>query len=123
MILVDTSVWIDHLYRGEPLLVDALNSASALAHPMVVGELSLGTLTDRTTVLRLLNDLPVPTQATHAEVMEMVERGRLHGRGLGLVDAHILASALLTARTRLWTRDRWLREAAAAIGAANFDEG
>ena len=79
---------------------------------MVLGELALGTLADRSGFLRLLGHLPPPRVASHAEVLHLVESRRLYGRGLALVDAHLLAATLLTPGVRLWTRDRALRAAA-----------
>jgi predicted nucleic acid-binding protein len=109
VILVDTSIWVDHLHRSEPALSELLNRAEVIQHPMIVGELALGGIRDRLRVLELLNDLPRSTIATHHEVMTMVNREALYGKGLGLVDAHLLASTRLTPGSRLWTRDRRLR--------------
>lgn len=88
---------------------------------MVVGELALGTLRDRAIVLTLLDELPAAVTATHDEVMAMVDDEALFGRGLSLVDAHLLASLRLTPGARLWTRDRRLREAADTIGVPALD--
>ncbi len=121
MILVDTSVWIDHLHRSEPALVEFLRRSQVVRHPMVVGELALGTLRDRAIVLTLLDELPAAVTATHDEVMAMVDDEALFGRGLSLVDAHLLASLRLTPGARLWTRDRRLREAADTIGVPALD--
>jgi predicted nucleic acid-binding protein len=112
MILVDTSIWIDHLHRPKPSLVEALSLSLVVQHPMVIGELAVGSVRDRTEFLRLLVDLPAVQVASHDEVMVAVERHRLYGRGLSLVDAHLVASLLLTPGARLWTRDRRLLEAA-----------
>ena len=98
MLLVDTSVWIDHLHAAEPVLVDALHAAAVHQHPMVLGELALGTLADRSGFLRLLGHLPSARVASPAEVLHLV--------------AHLLAATLLTPGLRLWTRDRALRAAA-----------
>ena len=118
MILVDTSIWIDHLHRSEPALVRLLELGDVGTHPMVIGELALGSLRDRATVLGLLDALPQTAVATHSEVRAFVEARELHGIGLNLVDVHLLAGAVLTAGTQLWTRDRRLREAAASLGLA-----
>lgn len=115
MILVDTSIWIDHLHRSEPALVQALRDSEVAQHPMVVGELALGSLRDREAFLDLLTELPQVRLATHAEVRVLVEERRLYGQGLSLVDSHLVASVLLTAETRLWTRDRRLRAVAEAM--------
>ena len=118
MILVDTSIWIDHLHRPEPALVEFLARAQVCTHPMIVGELALGSLRNRVTVLRLLADLPCTPVATPAEVLLFVELHGLHGLGLSLVDAHLLAALRLSSRDRLWTRDRRLRQAAKDLGVA-----
>ena len=123
MLLVDTSVWIDHLHAAEPTLVAALDRTDVHQHPMVLGELALGSLAHRTVVLRLLSDLPAPRIASHEEVLHLVSRRHLYGRGLALVDAHLLASTLLTPGLQLWTRDRRLQAAAAEVGVACLIEG
>lgn len=116
MLLVDTSVWIDHLHRAEPVLVEALHDSGVHQHPMVVGELALGSLADREEFLRLLGQLPAARVASHAEVLHLVDARELYGRGLALVDAHLLAATLLTPGLRLWTRDRALQNAAESVG-------
>lgn len=121
MILVDTSIWIDHLHHLEPSLVDALNGTTVVQHPMVIGELALGSLCDRGAFLELLADLPKIQVATHGEVMHLVEARHLHGQGLGFVDAHLLASVLLRPGTRLWTRDKRLLKSAEGLGIAYSD--
>ncbi|WP_176047532.1 type II toxin-antitoxin system VapC family toxin [Burkholderia sp. BCC1644] len=112
MILVDTSVWIDHLRAGDATLTSLLEAERVLIHPFVVGELSLGSLRDRQTVLDALRDLPASTSATDDEVQRMIEIAPLHGLGIGYVDAHLLASVRLTSGSKLWTRDRRLLAAA-----------
>ena len=97
MILIDTSVWIDHLHRAEPDLVALLERNDASVHPMVIGKLALGTIADRDRFLELLSALPTAVEATHAEVLGFVAERRLHGLGLSLVDAHLLASIVLSA--------------------------
>ncbi|HEX8093293.1 type II toxin-antitoxin system VapC family toxin [Jatrophihabitans sp.] len=119
MILVDTSVWIDHLRRGDAALAGLLMNGEVLCHPAVTGEIALGQLTDRGGVLGLLANLPQSVTATHAEVMTLIEAHSLSGLGIGYVDAHLLAAVLLTSgNTSLWTRDRRLRSAAEALGCA-----
>lgn len=108
MILVDSSIWIHHLRSTDHRLAGLLTSALVLVHPMVVGELALGNLADREQFLDRLGNLPSAAVATHSEVLAMIRRDRLHGFGLGLVDAHLLASARLTPGCTLWTRDRRL---------------
>jgi predicted nucleic acid-binding protein len=118
MILVDTSIWIDHLHRSEGALKVLLNEAQVCTHPMIIGELALGSLRDRQTTLGLLSDLPRTALATHAEVLGLVEAHTLLGIGLSLVDAHLLAALRLSSRDRLWTRDRRLGLAAEGLGVA-----
>ncbi|HET9425599.1 MAG TPA: type II toxin-antitoxin system VapC family toxin [Gemmatimonadaceae bacterium] len=108
MILVDTSVWIDHLRKGDAALEEALMNGEVLTHSFVIGELACGNIANRREILDLLAELPRAREATHEEVMAMVDRRRLMGRELGYVDAHLLAASLLTPETRLWTRDRRL---------------
>ncbi len=116
MILVDTSVWIDHLHRHDVELARLLEAVEVFSHPMVIGELALGSLRDRDAVLSLMRALPPAGVATHDETMALVEARQLYGRGLGLVDAHLLASVLLTPGARLFTRDRRLAAAASVLG-------
>jgi predicted nucleic acid-binding protein len=118
VILVDTSVWIDHLRDGDEALVGALEEGDVVTHPFVIGELACGNIRNRTDVLRLLEDLPRARSATHDEVMAMVDRRQVMGIGIGYVDAHLLASAALTPSTILWTRDRKLLGAAQRLGLA-----
>ena len=115
MILVDTSVWVDHLRRGDKALAAVLNDGQALGHPAVVGEVGLGSLANRREILGLMANLPQSVQATHAEVMAYVETHSLHGLGIGYIDAHLLASTALTPGSSLWTRDKRLRAAASSL--------
>jgi predicted nucleic acid-binding protein len=116
MILVDTSIWIDHLHRSDPTLAALLDGSQVSMHPMIIGELALGSLRDRQTILGLLADLPSISQATHTEVLSFVEAHALFGIGLSLVDAHLLAALRLSSSDRLWTLDRRLRGAADRLG-------
>jgi predicted nucleic acid-binding protein len=118
--LVDTSVWIDHLHRADARLVTLLADAEVCVHPMVVGELALGSLRDHHTVLSLLDALPGLSVATHGEVRHLVEAHALSGKGLSLVDAHLLAGLKMTSGTGLWTRDRRLRAAAVDLGVVSL---
>lgn len=115
MILVDTSVWIDHLRSGEPELANALERGQVLMHPFVLGELACGNLQNREEVLGLLGDLPAAPTATDPEVLGLIERRNLMGRGIGYIDVHLLASAALSDLGRLWTRDRRLAAAATEL--------
>ncbi len=111
MILVDTSVWIDHLRRRNPQLVRLLELNMVYLHPWVIGELACGQLKNRADILEHLSNLTLVTQASDSEVMEFLERNRLYGRGVGWVDLHLLASALLT-NCPFWTLDRRLSQIA-----------
>jgi predicted nucleic acid-binding protein len=111
VILVDTSVWIDHLRRRNPQLVRLLELNMVYLHPWVIGELACGQLKNRADILEHLSNLTLVTQASDSEVMEFLERNRLYGRGVGWVDLHLLASALLT-NCPFWTLDRRLSQIA-----------
>jgi predicted nucleic acid-binding protein len=117
MILVDTSVWVDHLRHGIPRLGDLLNSGEVGTHPFVIGELACGNLKNRKEILTLFSSLPSVHIASQAEALHLVEAHSLPGTGIGWIDVHLLASALLS-RTPLWTRDRKLQTAAKALGIA-----
>lgn len=110
MILVDTSVWIDHLRSGDAGLVRLLENDQVLTHPFVVGELAFGNLNQRKIVLEALGALPKATMATDAEVLHFIDEKVLFGRGIGYVDAHLLAATQLYSGARLWTRDKRLHE-------------
>jgi predicted nucleic acid-binding protein len=112
VILVDTSVWMEHLRRSLPRLAALLQEGEVLIHPWVIGELACGNLRNRSQVRDLLQGLPEATVASDSEVLLLIERERLMGRGIGYVDAHLLAAAWLS-HCRLWTQD--LRLAAVAL--------
>ncbi|HHQ41149.1 MAG TPA: type II toxin-antitoxin system VapC family toxin, partial [Chromatiales bacterium] len=116
MILVDTSVWIDHLRTGEPHLVALLERSQVLMHPFVLGELACGNLRRRADVLRHLGALPRSPVATDDEVLRFIEVHRLMGKGIGWIDVHLLAAVALSPGTRLWTRDRRLDTVARTLG-------
>ena len=122
MILVDTSVWIDHLHRTEPHLVDRLENDEVGCHPLVIEELALGSIKQRTAVLELLENLRQFSVLSHAEVMTFVDNRQLWGRGLSAVDAHLLGSVLLVGGSRLWTRDKRLISVCREVGVAYLDE-
>jgi predicted nucleic acid-binding protein len=115
-VLVDTSVWIDHLHRNDARLTALLETNLVVAHPLVIGELALGSIRNRATVLGLLAQLPRAAVASSDEVLLLVQDRRLYGRGLSLVDAHLLASALIGPDTRILTRDRRLAEVCGEAG-------
>ncbi len=108
MILPDTSIWIEHVDRGNPVLAMQLAADTILGHPYVIGELALGNLRRRAAVLADLSRLRQPVLASHSEVMDLIERHALNGLGIGYVDTHLLASTLLTPGISLWTRDKRL---------------
>jgi predicted nucleic acid-binding protein len=116
VILVDTSVWVDHLRKGVAELEVLLDQGRVAIHPFVLGELSLGNLSQRDVVLGSLAGLPMVMVAGDAEVLSFVESAKLYGLGIGYVDAHLLAAARLTPGTSVWTRDKRLRAAAEKIG-------
>jgi predicted nucleic acid-binding protein len=118
VILVDTSIWIDHLRAGHSTLVRLLERDLVLTHPWVIGELALGHISHRREVLGLLTNLPQATVATTDEILTLVEGHQLYGLGIGYVDAQILASTHLTRDAQLWTNDKRLAAVAARVGCA-----
>ena len=122
MMLVDTSVWVDHLRNGAPALAAALEQGSVLMHPFVLGELACGNLKNRGEVLRLLGELPAAPVATGVEALNYIERRALMGRGIGYVDVHLLASVALAGTARLWTRDKRLAAVAADLELAPVEQ-
>lgn len=122
MILVDTSVWIDHLHRTEPRLVDHLANDEVGCHPLVIEELALGSIKQRNVFLELLGNLRQFPQLSHAEVMTFIDENRLWGRGLSAVDANLLGSVLLAGGSQLWTRDKRLATVCREVGVALLAE-
>jgi predicted nucleic acid-binding protein len=116
-VLADTSVWVDHWRRGNDSFATLLEEDRIVVHPMVIGELALGPLRSRAEVLNDLRELPAASMAEHDEVLALIERRRLWGRGIGWVDTHLLASALLDGAA-LWTLDRPLGAVAKNLGTA-----
>ena len=114
MTLVDTSVWIDHFRRNNELLRDLIERENVSTHPFVVGELACGPLADRSAILANLAKLPSARIATHREVLALVENRALWNKGIGWIDAHLLASAMVCGY-RLWTLDRALEKIAVAL--------
>jgi hypothetical protein len=119
MILVDTSVWIDHFRAGDESLAALLDAGMVVTHPFVLGELALGNLRRREIVMEALSGLPCASPATDEEVLRFIDRHRLFGRGVGYVDVHLLAAARLSAGTSLWTKDKRLEGVAAELGLAS----
>jgi len=115
VILVDTSIWIDHFRQTNPALARLLRANDVLTHPFVIGELALGKLPRRARVLQDLSDLPPALVATDEEAMRLIEDERLYGLGITYIDLHLLAATRLTPWARLWTRDRRLSEAATQL--------
>ena len=111
MVLVDTSVWISHFREGNAGLANLLNNGEVACHPFIVGELACGNLKNRTAILSLLESLPTTIVAEHEEILVFIENNRTMGKGLGYVDIHLLASALLT-RVPIWTLDKRLEQVA-----------
>jgi len=119
VILVDTSIWVDHLRAGNDGLATALERGLVLTHPFIVGELACGRMRNRGEILGLLRSLPVGPVVTDDEALQYIDFHQLMGRGIGYVDIHLLASTALAEGMRLWTRDRRLAEVAAELGVAH----
>jgi predicted nucleic acid-binding protein len=121
LILVDTSVWVDHLRFGDAQLASLLEASAVVTHPFIVGEIACGSLSNRRMVLDLIQQLPVAPVAEFDEVLAYIERQKLHSKGIGYVDVHLLASAAISG-TKLWTRDKRLYAAADKLGHALQDK-
>lgn len=119
MILVDSSIWIDYLRSGDIILARLLEESSVLTHPFILGELALGNLRQREQILGHLLALPEITPATDEEVMHFINTNRLYGRGIGYIDAHLLASVRLASGSRIWTRDKRLHGLAREMNIAH----
>lgn len=117
-VLVDTSVWVDFLRSGDASLAKMLERNQVAIHPMIIGELACGNLNNRQSLLKLWNSLHTLTQATHEEVLYFIEHHRLMGKGIGYIDAHLLASVALAMDVRLWTRDLRLSRLAIKLDVA-----
>ena len=118
LILADTSVWASHLRNHDPLMVSLMDGERLLMHPYVIGELSMGNLHNRAAFILALHQMEGVTLATDSEVSRLVEDSRLYGTGIGWIDAHLLASTLLTDDVQLWSHDRRLSAAASRFGRA-----
>ena len=115
MVLVDTSVWVEHLRSGSIGLESLLDEGSVVCHLFIVGELACGNLSNRIEVLTLLKALPLANHAEHEEVMHFIDNCALMGKGLGYIDMHLLASAILT-KVAIWTLDKKLRDVSSKLG-------
>lgn len=118
MILVDTSIWIDHLRQSCERLVQLLSAGQVLAHPYVIGELALGSLQNRKALLGALQNIPQVPVATDNEVLHFIETNALYGIGIGYIDAHLLAAVRLLPGAMLWTRNKRLLDASTRLGLA-----
>jgi predicted nucleic acid-binding protein len=117
VILVDTSIWIDHFRHGDAELRRIIHDDRLLCHPFIVGELALGSLRERDAVIAFLAAQREATIATHSEVMTTIDRYAIFSMGIGYTDVHLLTSTLLDRRSSLWTRDKRLAAAAQKVGA------
>lgn len=118
MVLVDTSVWIDHFRHTDIYLKELLESGKVCIHPFIIGELACGNLSNRDEILILLRALPVIAPALEEEIFTLIEEKKLYGKGLGFIDVHLLASALIH-RVSILSRDRSLNESAEDFGIRN----
>jgi predicted nucleic acid-binding protein len=116
LILADTSIWVDHFRSGNKELQKALNQGQIVVHPFIIAELALGSLKERTKTLALLDLLPQVRVAQLSELRVMIEARRLYSLGIGLTDAHLIASVFIDSPTLLWTRDKRLRQVAENLG-------
>ena len=120
MTLADTSVWVEHLRRGKIGLDKLLTDAMVVVHPFIIGELACGNLPSRNEILGLLADLPTAPLASQQEVLYFIEKNKLMGRGIGFIDAHLMASAALSDNTRIWTLDKRLARVAIELDLASL---
>jgi predicted nucleic acid-binding protein len=118
LIVADTSIWVPHLHHGDPAMEARLDAVEILLHPYVLGEISLGNLPDRTSLLFRLGEIPRALVATEEEVARMIENLELYGAGIGYVDAHLVATSILIENAKLWTRDKRLLAVAQQLGIA-----
>lgn len=115
MVLVDTSVWVEHFRSGNIGLQDLLNGGDVACHLFIIGELACGNLSNRTEILSLLRALPLAQHAEHEEVLHFIEAHKLMGKGLGYVDMHLIASAILS-KVPIWTLDKSLKDVSSRLG-------
>jgi predicted nucleic acid-binding protein len=122
VILVDSSIWIDHLHRPEPRLVALLGDDGAGCHPLIIEELALGSIKQRDVMLDLLANLYQFPVVDHGEVLQLTNARRLWGRGLSAVDVHLMAAVTVVSGARLWTRDQRLKGSCVELSLSVFDE-
>lgn len=120
MVLVDTSVWVSHLRKGNASLAKLLNDGYVFCHPFIIGEIACGNLKNRSEILSLLQALPMAIQAEHEEVLQFIENNQLMGKGLGYIDIHLIVSAILTGIS-MWTLDKKLDKISKSLG-LGFDK-
>lgn len=120
MIIVDTSVWIDHFLRSNAQLAAELKEGNVLTHPFVIGEIACGNLRNRVEILTSMQALAWAKVASPTEILVFIERHKIMGKGIGYVDTHLLASTLLTKGASLWTRDRKLLEVAGQLNVPRY---
>jgi hypothetical protein len=120
MVLVDTSVWIEHFRHGQPALIKLLDRPAVLTHPFIVGELACGNLQVRSRILADLKSLPEGIEASHDEVLRLIEDRRLSGKGIGWIDCHLIASALIT-DCQFWTLDKRLHQVVRELDLPDFN--
>lgn len=118
MYLVDTSVWINHFRSANTPLTECLTNDLVACHPFIIGELALGSLKNRMTIITILNDLPHAPVADNSEVMAMIETRHIYSQGIGFIDAHLLASAMISGDLRIWTADKRLATLAGELNIA-----
>ncbi len=118
MILVDTSIWVDHLRKGDTVMRQLLDQGDVLSHPLIVGELAMGDLHPRQAILDTLQQLPTVISASHDEVLRFISQHKLYGLGIGYIDVHLLAAVRLTPKATLWTRDKRLTKIAETLNVA-----
>jgi hypothetical protein len=118
MILADTTIWVDHFRSANDKLRELLEDERIAMHPFIVAELALGSLKQRRVQLEALDDMPAVPVAQLREVRQMIETRSLYSRGIGLTDAHLIASCLIHPPTRLWTNNKRLAEIAETLGIA-----
>ena len=121
-VLVDTSVWVEHLRKGDGHLVQLLENGQVISHPFVISELACGNLKNRSVILNALSELEKTPTIELDEYMLFIDRNKLHGKGIGFVDVHLLASTLL-ANATLWTADKKLKQIAIGLSIAYSSEG